>query len=119
MPSYLDYPFGVDGRGWITTTDRGDQIRDMIYQVLLTSPGERVNRPDFGCGLATMLFEGNNPAAEANIKFLVRTALQRWLADAITVETVTVLSYGERLQISIEYVRLDNGQRQIDQFTSF
>src|SRR5262245_32103675 len=103
MPSYLDYPFGVDGRGWIATTDRSDQIRDMIYQVLLTRPGERVNRPDFGCGLSTMVFEGNSVAAEATILFLVRTALQRWLAGVITVETVAVHSHDERLQITIEY----------------
>ena len=35
-------------------------MRDMIEQVLFTAPGERVNRPDFGCGLLQMVFGPNS-----------------------------------------------------------
>ena len=118
MTEFLDYPFTIDGRGRTASAERGDHIRDMIYQVLFTRPGERVNRPDFGCGLGNLIFEPNSDAQAAATQFLVKTALQRWLADAITVETVRVANQDERLTVLIEYVRLDNGQRQIDQFTS-
>lgn len=118
MPQFIDYPFAIDGRGRTRTTDRGDHIRDMIYLVLFTRPGERVNRPDFGCGLGALIFEPNSEAQAVNTQFLVKTSLQRWLADAIIVEDVTVLAIDSTLQINVDYVRLDNGQRQSDQFTS-
>jgi phage baseplate assembly protein W len=114
----MDYPFAVDGRGRTRTTDRGDHIRDMIYLVLFTRPGERVNRPDFGCGLGNLIFEPNSQTQAAATQFLVKTALQRWLADAINVEEVSVELREERLIVNIDYIRLDTGQRQSDQFTS-
>lgn len=118
MSVFFDYPFSVDARGRTHTTDRGDHIRDMIYQVLFTRPGERVNRPDFGCGLGNLIFEPNSDVQAATTQFLVKNALQRWLADVIVAETVSVTNQDERLTILIEYVRLDNGQRQSDQFTT-
>jgi uncharacterized protein len=118
MPQFMDYPFAIDGRGRTRTTDRGDHIRDMIYLVLFTRPGERLNRPDFGCGLGALIFEPNSEAQAATTQFLVKSALQRWLADVISVEEVSVELREERLVINVDYVRLDNGLRQSDQFTS-
>ena len=56
--AFMDYPFTIDNRGGVGVTDEDDHIRDMIEQVLFTNPGERVNRPDFGCGLRRMVFTG-------------------------------------------------------------
>lgn len=118
MPSYMDYPFSVDGRGRIATTSREDHVRDLIYQVLFTRPGERVNRPDFGCGLAALLFQPNSDALAAATQLQVKSALQRWLANAITVERVAVENLHERLSITIEYIRLDTGERRTDEFVT-
>ena len=118
MPDYLDYPFHVDTRGRIALTDRADHVRDMIYQVLFTRPGERVNRPDFGCGLGQLIFNPNDVALASTTQYQVRGALERWLSGAITVESVYVDPHDERLVITIEYVRLDNGIRHVDQFTT-
>ena len=64
--TYLNYPFFIDGRGRSAATDRDHHIRQMIEQVLFTNPGERVNRPDFGCGLRRMVFMPNGqPLAAA------------------------------------------------------
>jgi uncharacterized protein len=90
----------------------------MIYQVLFTSPGERVNRPDFGCGLLQLVFEPNSEALATATQFLVQGALQRWLADVIQVEQLGITSEEERLMVDIIYVRLDTGQRQRDLFVS-
>jgi phage baseplate assembly protein W len=48
----IDFPFHFDSRGRTATTDEADHIRDMIEELLFTSPREQVNRPDFGSGLA-------------------------------------------------------------------
>ncbi|MBE2268501.1 MAG: GPW/gp25 family protein [Anaerolinea sp.] len=118
MPSYIDYPFDIDRRGRVGTTSKDDHVRDMIYQVLFTRPGERVNRPDFGCGLAALLFEPNSDSVAAATQLQVKSALQRWLANAITVVRVDVENQHERLLITIEYIRLDTGERQTDEFTT-
>ena len=53
---YFDFPFTFDERGRSAVTDADDHVRDLIYLVLFTSPGERVNRPEFGCGVKQLLF---------------------------------------------------------------
>ena len=95
-----------------------DHVRDMILQVLFTNPGERVNRPDFGCGLLQMVFMPNSDALATATQFLVQGALQRWLVDEIQVENVQVTKAEERLVVEVTYVRRDNGQREQAQFFS-
>lgn len=112
MPDYFDYPFQIDGRGRATLTGADDHVRDMIYQVLFTSPGERLNRPDFGCGLMQLVFMPNSDALATATQFMVQGALQRWLADVIQVQSVQVRSDGERLEVEVGYLRRDNGQRE-------
>ena len=112
MPDYFDYPFQIDGRGRAALTGADDHVRDMIYQVLFTSPGERVNRPDFGCGLMQLVFMPNSDALATATQFMVQGALQRWLADVIQVQSVQVRSDGERLEVEVGYLRRDNGQRE-------
>ncbi|WP_247828951.1 GPW/gp25 family protein [Arthrobacter antioxidans] len=116
MDSRLDYPFTVDRRGRTATTDKSDHLQDMIHAVLFTRPGERVNRPDFGCGLAALLFQPNTTVLAGETRLQVMSALQRWLATAITVERVEVQAAEERLVVTIEYIRLDTGQRVTDTF---
>jgi len=116
--SYLDHPFHFDAKGRTATTEVDDHVRDMIFQVLFTNPGERVNRPDFGCGLLQLVFMPNSDALATATQFMVQGSLQRWLADVIQVERVLVSSEEERLVVDVAYVRLDNGQRWQDRFTS-
>jgi phage baseplate assembly protein W len=112
----MDHPFHLDGRGRAATTGAEDHVRDMIYQVLFTNPGERVNRPDFGCGLRQLVFMPNSDVLAATTQFLVQGALQRWLEDVIQVEQVRVTFKEERLVVEVVYVRRDTGRRQHDQF---
>ncbi len=116
VTSNLDHPFHVDGRGRVATTKADDHVRDMIYQVLFTNPGERVNRPDFGCGLLQLVFEPNSEVLATATQFLVQGALQRWLADVVQVEQVSITSEEEHLVVDVVYVRLDTGVRERDLF---
>jgi uncharacterized protein len=116
--SYLDHPLRFDGRGRVATTGADDHVRDMIYQVLFTSPGERVNRPDFGCGLLQLVFEPNSGVLATATQFLVQGSLQRWLADVVQVEQVEVINEEGELIVVVVYTRLDTGQRQRDLFVS-
>lgn len=118
MRNFLDYPFRIDGRGRVAITDADNHIRDMIFQVLFTNPGERVNRPDFGCGLLKLVFAPNSDVLATTTQFMVQGSLQRWLDDIIQVEQVQVTNEDERLIVEVVYVRRDNGQREEDRFVS-
>jgi phage baseplate assembly protein W len=116
VPRYLDFPYHLDGRGRTAETDVDDHVRDLVRQVLLTAPGERLNRPDFGCGLGELVFAPASDALAAATQLLVQGALSRWLADAITVVRVAVAAREERLEVTVEYVNRRTGERRADTF---
>lgn len=107
----VDFPFHFDGRGRTAEAGPDDHIRQLVEQVLFTSPGERVNRPTFGCGLLQLVFAPNSEELAAATQFLVQGALQQWLGDLIEVREVAVESAGERLGVTVEYVVRRTGER--------
>lgn len=103
MAMFIDYPFHFDGRGRTAATDYPDHVRDMIEQLLMTDPGERVNRPDFGGGLKQLVFAPNSPELAATLQFTLRAALQQWLGDVIEVRRLDVTAIDSTLEIDIGY----------------
>lgn len=116
--SFLDYPFQFDGMRRTATTDMDDHVRDMVEQVLFTAPGERVNRPDFGCGLRQLIFMPNSDVLATATQFLVQGALQRWLADLIQVQEVSITTDDSAIHVFVSYLRLDTGQSMSDRFSA-
>lgn len=114
---HINYPFQIDGRGRVAEADHELHIRQLVEQVLLTSPGERVNRPDFGSGLQQLLFSPNNSELAAATQFLVQGALEEWLGDLIEVEAIEIEPLEFKLEITVQYILRRNQQRQIAQFT--
>jgi hypothetical protein len=114
----MDFPFRLDGRGRTAVTPSDEHVRDLIYQVLFTAPGERVNRPDFGCGLRQLVFMPNSDALATATQFVVQGALQRWLADVIQVDRVAVSNEAEHLTVTVVYTRKDTGERRVDAFAA-
>jgi hypothetical protein len=112
----MDYPFQVNARGRTAITSRNDHVRDMIKQVLFTSPGERVNRPDFGCGLLQLVFSAANDALIATVQYSVQGSLQRWLGDIIEVQDILITKIDALLRVEVVYVRLDSGEMLRDIF---
>jgi phage baseplate assembly protein W len=111
----VDYPFHFDGRGRTADTTGDDHIRDLIEQVLLTSPGERVNRPTFGSGLLQLVFAPNSDALAAATQLSVQGSLQQWLGDLIVVESVDVQNQESALQITVSYIIRRTQERQVAQ----
>ena len=105
----LDHPYHFDGGGRTATTTDADHIRDLIEEVLLTSPGERVMRPDFGAGLLRMVFEPNGAAIAATTQFVVQSALQQHLGHLIAVSAVVVENIDSTLRVTVRYVVLGEG----------
>ena len=107
MPgAYLDFPFAVDGSGLMARAEADDHVRDLIEQVLFTAPGERVNRPDFGCGLLGTVFEPNSELLAAAAELRIRGALQRWLSDVADITDLHVVVDDSQFVVELAYVRL-------------
>jgi phage baseplate assembly protein W len=114
----LDLPFHFNAKGRTAGSNAEDHIKDMIYQVLFTNPGERVNRPDFGCGLLQLIFMPNSDILATATQFLVQGSLQHWLSDVIQVNRVRISKNSEQLAVEVSYVRLDTGEAREDSFSS-
>lgn len=112
----LDHPFHGDALGAVATTTDDDHLRDLLEQLLLTSPGERVNRPDFGCGLLRQVFEPNNPELAAAMQFAVMAAIQRWLGDLIEPQAVEVVSRDSTLEVTVRFAVRRTGERREERF---
>lgn len=113
----IDYPFHFDNLGRTAATDDANHVRDMIEQFLFTSPGERVNRPDFGSGLLGMVFEPNSPELAAALQFTIQAGLQRWLGDLIEVRKLEVTSRDSSLTVEIAYLLRRTGEARRETFT--
>lgn len=112
----VDFPLRIDYRGRTAVISEADHIRDLIEQVLFTSPGERVNRPTFGSGLMQLVFAPNSDTLAAATQFTVQGSLQQWLGDLIEVGEVTVEHTDTTLQVRVEYTIRRTQQRQSSQF---
>lgn len=113
----IDFPFHFDSRGATASTDYADHVRDMIEQLLFTDPGERVNRPDFGCGLRQLVFAPNSPELAATVQFTAQAALTQWLGDLIDISSLEVISEDSTLSVNLSYVLKATGQAQTTTFT--
>jgi phage baseplate assembly protein W len=112
----LKFPYGVDGRGRTAEDSEAGWVRGLIEQVLFTSPGERVMRPDFGSGVMQLVFAPNSQELAATTQMLVQGALQQWLSEIIVVENVTVDALESTLRITVEYRLRRSQQREVQTF---
>jgi phage baseplate assembly protein W len=109
----IRFPVAIDrGLGKVSDEDRyAAHVDQLIRQVLLTNPGERINLPEFGCGLRRMVFAPNNPAAASLLKVTVLQALDRWLGTVVKVEDAEVGAIEETLTVRLRYVILARQER--------
>jgi len=107
------FPFRINiASGQAAQTSYETHVEQMIRQVLLTTPGERADLPEFGCGLRQLIFAPHSEALTATMQMLVQQALDRWLAGQIQVRDVEVAPPGAgtdeaQLLIQIEYVLIE------------
>jgi uncharacterized protein len=111
------FPFRIDSVSrQAQQAPYGTHVEQMIRQVLLTAPGERVDLPAFGCGVRQLLFAPNSDALQATARLAVQKALARWLGDQIQVINVDVASGPgddqSQIVIRIEYLLIETQLKQ-------
>ncbi len=105
----------VDSEGKIALSEYEEDIKEAIRIILETSKGERVMRPDFGCGIHEFVFTSMNTVNLLRIENIVREALTIWepRIDLIDVKATADPEHQDtgRLLISIDYkVRSSNAR---------
>jgi phage baseplate assembly protein W len=88
-------------------------VGQLITQVLLTAPGERVNRPDFGAGLRRLVFSPSSPETATLLQATVFQSLDRWLGQLITVDRVDSAFDNGRLDVVVSYTLKARGDQQV------
>jgi phage baseplate assembly protein W len=106
----IDFPYGFDGRGRTAETDVEAHVRDLIEQLLLTAPGERVNRPTFGTGALQLVFAPNSDALAAALRLSIQAGLQEWLGDIVEVTDIEVDNADATLRLEVRYVIRRTGE---------
>ena len=106
----IDYPYRVGENGHTAGTEPAGHVRDMLEQLLFTRPGERVNRPEFGCGLLDLVFEPASSELAAVVQATTQAAVQRWLGDVLTAEAVEATSEDSTLRVRIAYRLVATGE---------
>ncbi len=116
-PARRDYafPLRIDGGSQqAALTQYASHVEQMIEQVLLTAPGERVNQPQFGCGLRGLVFAPMTASLEAALTLQVSLALDQWLGNLIELTSVSVatsetdaLLEPATVQLTVSYTLID------------
>ena len=107
------FPVSLDEQGQIAMAAYEEDVRQAIWLILSTAPGERVMRPDFGCGIHDLVFAPNSPGTAGRVAGEVRQALVRWepRIDLLEVDALPDPAQPERLLIVIKYqVRTTNNE---------
>lgn len=106
----LGFPVEVDADGNLQLAEYEESVRQSIWIILGTAKGERIMRPDFGCGIYDLVFGVNSPSTAGEVAQAVREALLRF-EPRIDVTDIQVRpgGKGEVLLISLNYqVRATN-----------
>lgn len=111
----VNFPFQFDGRGR-TLDPQGDYLRQLVEQVLFTSPGERVNMPDFGSGLLQLPFAPTSMEMAAATQFTVQAALQKWLSAYVKVIAVVASAQDSVLTVSVTYSPLNTDVTEVQTY---
>jgi phage baseplate assembly protein W len=109
----IHYPFAIDeGFGKLAEeTDYDRHVVQMMKQVLFTNPGERINRPDFGCGIRRMVFAPNSDVSANLSQVMINQSLEKWMGTVIEVNEVKVKAIEERLEVTIVFLVRATQQR--------
>ena len=101
----LYHPISEDagGKRLRVETDYEAYVRQLIRQVLLTNPGDRVHLPDFGAGVRALVFSPINVGTASLAQTMIYSALNQTLADIIRVDEVVVTNVDSRLDITVVY----------------
>ena len=102
----LRFPVSVNLNGGVSTSALEENVRQSIFIILGTAPGERINRPQFGCQIHDLMFAPNNDLTAATAEVYCEEAIYKFEPRVSNVKCMARPNADEpnRLDIRIEYV---------------
>jgi len=100
------FPVAINLTGGLSSSQLEESVRESIFIILGTAPGERVQRPQFGCRIHDLMFDPNNSITAARAEYFCEEALYKYeprLKD-VTVKAEPNSVEPNRLDIRITYV---------------
>jgi phage baseplate assembly protein W len=89
-----------------------DHAKSKLLNVLLTSPGERINQPLFGAGLKNRLFEQQTEVSGENLKNYVIPQVKQFVPE-IEIKNITLKDgglQGHKLFVTVNYSLVNNSE---------
>ncbi|MBI1356586.1 MAG: hypothetical protein GC160_19770 [Acidobacteria bacterium] len=111
----IRFPVTIDGSSGRLRKegDYSAYVAQLIKQVLLTAPGERIDRPDFGAGLRRLLFAPSSEETATLLQATVFQSLDRWLSDLIKVDDVNTAFEDGRMEVNVVYTIKARGDQEV------
>lgn len=99
------FPLKPDAGGRLTYASGPEKVEQSIWLILSTAPGERLMRPEFGCGIHELVFEANTSALRGVVRERVREALTTWepRIDTLDIEVEAPEEGRNHLLIRVDY----------------
>jgi phage baseplate assembly protein W len=99
----IAFPYVFDSNHVTGLAKEPAHVRQMLEQLLFTMPGERVNRPDFGCGIQRMVFAPQSTEVVATLQALIESEIHRWMGDVLTLRKLEVTAEEATLRVLVAY----------------
>ena len=96
LPGLFSWPLGGEVGGRLRHAEGDRSVREVMLNILLTRPGERLMRPEFGAGLLDFVHLPNNETTRRTLAGVVRKSLALW-EPRVVVESVQALPDPVRL----------------------
>jgi phage baseplate assembly protein W len=98
------FPYALDSTGQTARTNPADEVEQLLEQILFVTPGERVNRPQFGSTLLNLTFAARTTELTTAIEALLQGTLRKWAGDTIQIREVDVEVQEEQVTVTVHYV---------------
>jgi hypothetical protein len=112
----IAYPYKFAPQSGTAVADDRSHIKQMLELLLFTMPGERVNRPDFGCGVQRIVFAPVGTEIEFTLQRLIESEIQRWLGDLLRLRNLEIRAEEATLFARLEYELIAEGSIVTEQF---
>jgi phage baseplate assembly protein W len=102
----LRFPVSVNLNGGVSSSVLEENVRQSIFIILGTAPGERIYRPDFGCRIHDLMFEPNNAITAAAAEVYCEEALYKYepRIESVTCRARPNADEPNRLDVRLEYI---------------
>jgi len=102
----LRFPVSVNLNGGVSSSVLEENVRQSIFIILGTAPGERIYRPDFGCRIHDLMFAPNNAITAAAAEVYCEEAIYKYepRIESVTCRARPNADEPNRLDVRLEYV---------------